>query len=236
MKTVEAIDLMEGAIPFAGEKEFDRFKKPFFQVKITQVKERTRLYLRVRPDKPGILYTISALFYIYDINVVEAHAATSPGGEVCDTFLLEPAEKKPGAALKKRDLKKLVRDLERFICGKESVVQYLRDQPEKWKALTTARKSAKVDFLIEPTSVESSGEVSLAAPRQGWVISFGADDRPGLLYDLTKALYLLYFDVLELESETSGKKAFDRIMVCKTPGRERSIDAEILHEALSRLS
>lgn len=186
-----------------------------------KLKDQYMLSLSVNTNRMGILYSISAAMYMRKWNIVKAEARTIEGKGIVDTFIIEPLGIGFAKQIKARAL---MSDLNKLIRGDLTVVEYTSQK------LFTLQKSAQFNKHTKKII-----QITKQPNTRYWEISLETSDRPGLLFHITKALYLTYFDIITLDSYSRKGRAFDKLIVSREAGKETKNDDYILRESLSKI-
>ena len=145
-------------------------------------------------DHAGMFAQIAGGFAAAGTNVVDARIFTTPQGMALDVFLIQDGK---GRAVAGADnIKRLKQLIESGIVGK------LR--PERRHAERQFRPARTDVFKVAPRVI-----VDNAASASHTVIEVNARDRPGLLYDVTRALKDLSLQVASAKIATYGERAVD---------------------------
>ncbi len=191
------------------------------EIKMSRIGDEYILSLHISTNRMGILYAITAAMYVRGWNILKAQALTAEGEGILDTFIIEPTDSIFTNPLKTR---RLMSDLKMLIRGEVAVPEYIEQNlPRKKTALT---KKAPRKRLIQ---------INKSKDARYWEISVETDDRPGLLFDITRLLYLTYFDIVKLDSDTRRGRAYDRIVVCREPGMGDIDDDHTLRQSISKI-
>jgi len=172
-------------------------------------------------DEPGILYKISAVLYIRNWNILELIAAPSDANGVFDKFVIKSMESGSIFLVQKA---LLMSDL-RYILKKEvSVSQYLLFFKEKIKL-------GKNMIYSQPVVHVTKSKIE----KNILIVKIFASDRPGLIFSVVEVLYHLYFNILNMSSDTKLDIAYDEIVVQRDPDKVSENDEKILKESLKNV-
>jgi [protein-PII] uridylyltransferase len=145
-------------------------------------------------DHPGLFSQIAGALALAGANIVDAKILTMSNGMALDTFLVQDAE--GGAFDRPEKLAKLAVIFERVLRGERNL-QIELAKPRRYPGRTrTMRVSPRV--LIDN-----------AASATHTVIEVNGRDRPGILFELTRALTQLNLQINSAKISTYGEKVVD---------------------------
>jgi len=147
----------------------------------------------VMPDRPFLLASISGTLASFGMNILKAEAFGNSAGTVLDTFTF--ADPHRTLELNPTECDRLRETVGRAVLGKTDVEKLLKTRP---------RSSAPRPGRIAP-SVAFNNRVSETAT----LIEIVAEDRPGLLYDLTRAISAHGCNIEVVLIDTESRKALD---------------------------
>ena len=145
-------------------------------------------------DRPFLLASIAGALAGFGMNILKAEAFGNRQGMVLDTFAFEDPSRT--LDLNPTEIERLRLTTERVVLGKADVKHLLQNRP---KAPPSTRRSS-----IRP-SVSFNSEASVSAT----LIEVVAQDRPGLLYDLTSAISSAGCNIEVVLIDTEAHKALD---------------------------
>ena len=155
----------------------------------------------VTPDRPFLLASISGSLASFGFNILKAEAFANRQGLALDTFVFadpnRTLELNPPEADRVRDV------VERTILGKEDAGRLIG----KRRRIVPVKR-------IEP-AVSCSNEVSESAT----LIEIVAEDRPGLLYDVTSAISSTGANIEVVLIDTEAHRALDVFYVTADGGK-----------------
>ncbi len=146
------------------------------------------------PDHPGLFSRITGALSVSGANIVGARINTFSDGMALDVFQVQDAE---GGAFDRPD--KLAR---LSACIKQSLAGELR--PDLELAAAPAIPSRTRVFYVPPRVL-----IDNSASRTYTVIEVNGRDRPGLLYDMTRALSSLGLQIASAKIFTYGARVVD---------------------------
>ena len=150
----------------------------------------------ITPDHPGLFSRLAGALAVCGANILDAKIFTLADGMAVDIFNVQDAA--TGGAFDAPDkLARLSVNIDRGLSGALSPVQELARRRSAYPSRTRALK-------VQPR-VLIDNEVS----RSHTVIEVNARDRPGLLYDLTRALTRLSLQISSAKISTVGLRAVD---------------------------
>ena len=162
------------------------------------------------PDHPGLFSRIAGAMAVSGANIVDAKIFTMADGWALDTFWVQDAN---GEAFDRPDkLARLYSRIEQTLAGRLRPTQELAREP--------AIPSRTRVFRVAPrVLIDNKASASYT------VIEVNGRDRPGLLYDLTRALNGLGLQIASAHITTYGESAVDVFYVKDVFG------LQITHEA-----
>jgi len=172
-------------------------------------------------DRPFLFASICAVIAGFGLNIERAEAFANSEGIVLDSFALTSGESRGGLDLDEAELRSLRKSLRRALDGREDPGDSLRRR----KPLFGQRGRTPVDPEVSFDNRTSS---------RATIFHVVAEDRVGLLYDLTSAISRHDCDIEVVLIETQGRKALDVFYVVGPEGKlsdERS--REFCEELLS---
>jgi len=180
------------------------------------------------PDHPGLFSRIAGAVAITGANIVDAKIFTTADGMALDTFWVQS------------DNSKVVDEARRVERLKELIEKSLRGQTLPKEAIARERKRTRRQqaFEIEPQVILDN-----AASDRFTLIEVNALDRPGLLYDLTRALFHLGLTITSAHIATYGERVVDVFYVKDVAGgkivqdgKKEAVTEGLLSAINSRLS
>ncbi len=149
----------------------------------------------VTPDRPFLLASISGVLASFGFNILKAEAFANRSGLALDTFVF--ADPNRTLELNPPEVDRVRDTVERTILGKEDAGQLIGRR----------RRTVPVK-RIEP-SISFTNEVSESAT----LIEIVAEDRPGLLYDVTSAISTTGANIEVVLIDTEAHRALDVLYV-----------------------
>ncbi len=147
------------------------------------------------PDHPGLFARLAGAIAVSGGNIVDAKISTTIDGHALDTFFVQDAE---GGAFERPDrLARLSATIQGVLSGEIRLKGAIA--PEKPGVPSRARV-----FTVEPVVLVDNN-----ASNTWTVIEVNGRDRPGLLYEVTKALYDLSLTIGSAHVATYGERAVD---------------------------
>lgn len=192
-----------------SDAEIDRHMEQSRSGNIVEVTKSSGTYQMtvIAPDRPALLASISGALASFGVNILKAEAFANRRGLVLDTFVfsdpLRTLELNPTEADRLRDT------VARCIMGKIDVTQLLKKRP---RPPATGRVKPSVSF---------NNDVSTSAT----LIEIIAEDRPGLLYDLTSAISSTGSNIEVVLIDTEAHKALD-VFYVTSGGKKLSPEVE----------
>ncbi|RME91443.1 MAG: hypothetical protein D6767_05205 [Candidatus Hydrogenedentota bacterium] len=166
-------------------------------------KNPVRLRILLNENKRGILAVLSAVFFMHDLSVVSARQVCGTKDNLIDEFILQGS--KP---FSERMRKKILEDIRVILNKQQNVWDYLKKDPSKFELISSRRKRFSSDFF------------RLSTENEGTILEIEAPDRPGLLFEISHALYLLYIDIKDFSARTKNGVAHDRFLLQREDGSD----------------
>ncbi len=188
------------------------------QVAIEIVQERGayRLMLLSR-DHSGLFAAVAGAISSFGLNIVKAEAFSNKQGIVVDTFAFTDPHRT--LELNPPEVDRLRGIVRKVVEGKQDASRLLRGRPKPLLPSRSAR--------LKP-SVVLNDEASESAT----LIEIVAEDRPGLLYDLSRAISEAGCDIEVVLIDTEAHKALDVFYVTEQGGKLGSATQDRLKQAL----
>ena len=163
----------------------------------------------IAADRPFLLASLSGALASFGVNILKAEAFSNRKGLVLDTFVF--ADPHRTLELNPDEVERLRDTVARAISGRLDAAQLLKKRP---RPAVTGRV---------PQSVTFNNDVSSSAT----LVEIVAEDRPGLLYDLTHAISSAGANIEVVLIDTEAHKALDVFYVTSN-GRKLTADVEAL--------
>lgn len=185
-----------------------------------QAMTNVALYMQ---DHPGLIARIVGALGVAGASILGAKIHTSKDGMAMDNFIVQDLD--GNAFDSRRQLDKL----------EETILSTLQGSVRPKERLGKKRLFGSKDaaFTIEPVVL-----IDNKASSRSTVIELNAKDRPGLLYDLTYALYGLKLSITSAHVATYGERAVDVFYVTDLLGhkisnklRLRNVEDKLLRAA-----
>ncbi len=146
-------------------------------------------------DHPGLFARIAGAMALTGANILEAKIFTTTDGMALDTFFIQDAE---GGAFDRPDrLARLSTSIERALSGEVVLREALDKARGSWPKRTDV-------FTVQPIVIFDND-----ASNTHTVIEVNGRDRPGLLHDVTYAMYRLSLSIASAQIATYGERAVD---------------------------
>ncbi len=149
----------------------------------------------VAPDHPRLLSTLAGACTAAGANIVDAQIFTTTDGLALDTIMV--SREFPNDEDELRRAERIARLIEATLEGRERL-------PEIVARRVTAQKKPPKAFML-PTEVTIDNSLS----EQFTVVEVSSLDRPGLLYELTRAISDLSLNIASAHVATFGERAVD---------------------------
>ena len=145
-------------------------------------------------DRPGLFASAAGTLSGFGLNILRAEAFANRRGMVLDTFTF--ADPMRNLELNPSEVDRLRSTAERVLTGRMDVKTLLRNRPKSALPSRKAKITSRVNF-------------NSAASRGATLIEIVAQDRPGLLYDLTSAISAQGANIEVVLIDTEAHKAID---------------------------
>jgi [protein-PII] uridylyltransferase len=145
------------------------------------------------PDHPGLFSQLAGAFAMCGASIVDAKIFTTTHGMALDLFTIQDADGRPLDDAPQ--LERLARAIESTLKGEVRAHEVV--------AAKRQRRRAEA-FTVEPTVI-----IDNEASETSTVIEMNGRDRPGLLHDVTRALFNLSLTIASARIATYGERAVD---------------------------
>lgn len=143
-------------------------------------------------DHPGLFYRLAGGFAVAGASIVDAKAFTTNDGMALDVFWIQDALGGPF-------------ELARLARLKEVLIRTLKGEIVPRTLMDARRVKSREDaFRVEPSVIVDNEASDLCT-----VIEVDGRDRPGLLHDLTRAIYVSGLSIHSAQIATYGERAVD---------------------------
>ncbi len=162
------------------------------------IAKRDSLYdvVVIAHDRPFLFSSLCAVMAGFALNIERAEAFANKHGLVLDSFSVSVSERRGGVELDDQEMRQIARSLRRVIEGKEDPGEMLN---RRGRAFGPRRRS-----MVDPDVTFDNDTSSRAT-----IFHVTAEDRTGLLFDLTSAFSRTGCDIEVVLIETQGRKAID---------------------------
>ena len=167
----------------------------------------------IAPDRPFLLASISGALASFGMNILKAEAFANRQGLVLDTFVFSDPL---------RTLELNPEEVDRL---RETLTRCVHGQDRRKAIVEKTAAACSVSGRIK-SSVTFNNDVSTTAT----LIEIVAEDRPGLLYDLTSAISTTGCNIEVVLIDTEAHKALD-VFYVTCGGKKLSPDVETMLRA-----
>lgn len=175
------------------------------EIIINKSSDETEVIFKNNFNEKGIIYRITAVLFVNGWSIHSATAKTGDDGTVEDHFTITPVRSQ---TFDNKMEKRVKEELLRLIKKEESVMQYLSHHPGKLEEL----------YKFEKNTDKGSVEIYNSDDENVTVLQIESVDRPGLLFEISQLLYLLYIDILSFEAGATEDGVHDRFMIRREDG------------------
>lgn len=173
-------------------------KKPVLHVSCVPRKDTTLLKISLSQDDLGILFRVTSVLYNHGWDILEAVAETSHEGHVQDLFVIRSWN---GTEMTELLLSQIRKDLFSLFYEAKPVETYLREQG---KGDVLSRKVGDPEASLKLYNPISSDFT---------VMDLRMRDTPGILFQITEALFHLGIDIISFTANTSDGKIRDSFLL-----------------------
>jgi [protein-PII] uridylyltransferase len=204
----------------AAHMELERRSRPRgFAVDVRRLESAWQLTL-VAADRPGLFASVAGTLAGFGMNILRVEAFANRRGLVLDTFTF--ADPLRTLELNPSEIDRLRATAERVIAGKTDVKALLRNRPRPVRPGRAAIKP-RVSFNSEASATAT-------------LIEIVAEDRPGLLYDLSSTISSHGANIEVVLIDTQAHKAIDVFYVTSagaklSPEQERALGKALVAQA-----
>jgi len=173
-----------------------------------RIERRYQLYeiVVISADRPFLFASLCATLAAFGLSIEHAEAFGNERGLVLDTFRVALSPGRGSTVLDESEQRALARTLRRVIEGNEDVQELMKRRKYQFAARPRATVAPEVAFDNETSSRAS-------------IFHIVAEDRTGLLYDLTSKVSQLEYDIEVVMIETRGHRAIDIFYVVGPDGK-----------------
>lgn len=173
-------------------------QKPVLHVSCVPRKDTTLLKISVSQDDLGILFRVTSVLYNHGWDILEAVAETSHEGHVQDLFVIRSWD---GADMSEPLLSQIRKDLYSLFYERKPVEAYLR---ENNKGEILARKIGDPEASLKLYNPISSDFT---------VMDLRLKDTPGILFQITEALFHLGIDIISFTANSGEGRIRDSFLL-----------------------
>ena len=183
--------IRHAAIIELAEKETPAFALDFY---VDRFRDRTELVVSAA-DHPGLFMKIAGALALAGASIVDARIFTTTDGMALDSFGIQNAAERTAVDDETR-LERIRRQIEKAMAGEV--------WPDRLLANRQSLPARTEVFAVEPRVL-----INNRASRTHTVLEVNGRDRPGLLYDVTKALKDLGLVIASAHIATYGERVVD---------------------------
>jgi [protein-PII] uridylyltransferase len=170
-------------------------------IEIVHERSTYRLTLLTR-DRPALFAPVAAAISSFGLNILEAEAFSNADGVAVETFTFSDPHRT--LELNPPEVDRLRGIVRKMVEGKQDATKLLRGRP---KPLLSSRAHLKPHVAFNNDASETATLIEIVA-----------EDRPGLLYDLARAISEQGCNIEIVLINTEAHKAFDVFYVSKIGG------------------
>ncbi len=171
----------------------------------------------VAKDRPYLLASLAGALAGFGLNILKAEAFANAQGTILDTFSFEDPNR--NLELNPSEIERLTLTLQRVTLGKLKVGQLLKTRPAPPPPTQRSRIEPAVSF-------------NHSASETATLIEIVAEDRPGLLHDLTRAISEAGCNIEVVLVDTEAHKAIDVFYVTLNGRKLTPVESDPLGKAL----
>ncbi len=172
-------------------------------IEIAHERSVYRLTLLTR-DRPGLFSSVAGAISSFGLSILKAEAFSNAHGIVVDTFTFSDPHR--SLELNPPEVDRLRGIVRKVVEGKLDAAQLLRGRPKPLLPSRGARFEPRVN--LDNSASESATLIEIVA-----------EDRAGLLYDLTKAISAAGCDIEVVLIDTEAHRALDVFYVTRNGGK-----------------
>ena len=164
---------------------------------LTETDNLLELKYQTKDNEKGIIYKIAGVLYVHGYSVIKASVYTDEDGNISDYF---EAVKYGDSAY---PVDSLEEDLRSLLDSKMTVMTYITKFPEKYYRFFNDRdKEITANLSVLPGEKAHCAEISLST-----------SDRPGLIFEITQVLYMMYYDIVSISADTENSNVNDKLII-----------------------
>jgi [protein-PII] uridylyltransferase len=197
----------------------ERSRRRGVAVDVRKLESAYQLTMVTTADRPGLFAAVAGTLSSFGMNILKAEAFANRRGLILDTFTF--ADPSRTLELNPTETDRLRTTTERVIAGKTDVRELLKNRPKP----TLPSRSARIQ-----TRVAFDGAASSTAT----LVEIVAEDRPGLLYDLSSAFSSNGCNIEVVLIDTQAHKAIDVFYVTAAGKKIEPPQQQALEQGLRR--
>lgn len=167
-------------------------KQEFLRLEYKREGSNYRLQLLFATDEIGIVYRVTSVLFANNWNILGANIRSLENGKIEDEFLIQNSG---NIELDANELEKLKTEMQQLFRDEISIASYMIKKGKKANS-GNSDTTAKISF----ETVNNNDLTKLRIQTK---------DRPGLLCNIARMLYLECIDILSVQANTRGTEVDD---------------------------
>lgn len=167
----------------------------------------------IAADRPGLFSTVAGILSLNGVNILSANVYSSVTGFALEVFKVKGLF---DSELDENKWKNIEGDLKKIPKGKVSLEERLVEMMNRYGSKTQISSNSASKVIIDNDTSDFYT-----------VIEVHASDRPGLLHDVTRAIYEMGLDIHLAKAATGANQVVDAFYVRSVTGEKITEDEEI---------